>query len=242
MKSHADLNPLLDRFRRHDRHALSRLITLLDDGLDPQAVFQKLDRPSQPARTVVITGAGGVGKSTLIGGLIRHLRTLGLAPAVLACDPASRLTGGALLGDRIRMDTGRPDDSAYIRSLSTRGDAGGLSHTAAPITRLLECFGFDVILIETIGIGQDQDAAVGTAQVMLWVTHPLAGDEIQWQKAGVIEYADLIVVNKADLGGADTAVRKIQELTGKKACRVTAEKGEGLDKLWDLIAAMPSDD
>src|SRR5262249_34814531 len=181
-----------------DRRALARLISLAETDDAPAA-----PAPAKAAHVVGITGSGGAGKSTLVGALIGHLRKLGLRVGVLACDPQSPKTGGALLGDRIRVRFDPADEGVFFRSMSTRGAAGGVSDGAGRAIAWMQAFGFDVILVETVGVGQDQVGVRSIVDTLILLVTPAAGDEIQWEKAGVIELADLVVVNKSDMPGAE---------------------------------------
>ncbi|MCL5270105.1 MAG: methylmalonyl Co-A mutase-associated GTPase MeaB [bacterium] len=203
---------LAEAFRHGSRRALARIITRLDNGEDPSPWLQALEKPEVAGapnaalapRVIGITGPPGAGKSSLIGCLIPVIRRRGLTVAVLAVDPESPYTGGAILGDRIRMGrhaTGDP--GVYIRSLSTRGSAGGLSRSTRSICRLVAAFGFDLILLETVGAGQAELSVMDAADVVLLVLVPGTGDSIQWEKAGQVEIADVFALNKADLPGID---------------------------------------
>ena len=240
--SKQELTQWIERFRQGDRRALARLITCLDNGWDVEEV---LDKTADAARAlkVGLTGPGGAGKSTMSAALLQHLRSIGKKVAVLACDPASPFTGGALLGDRVRMDYEPDDAAAFFRSLSSRGATGGLSDSAAAIVQLTERFGFDVVIVETVGTGQDQMAVRELVDVLVLVVTPASGDEIQWEKAGLLEAADLVVVNKADLPGADAAVaglRSMLELAQSTSevpiLKVVANKPTGMDSLWEAIS------
>jgi LAO/AO transport system kinase len=240
MNEHAD--ELLERFYRHDRRALAEIITRIEAGTSPAAP----SRRSGPFRVVGITGSGGSGKSTLIAASIAHLRREGRSVAVLACDPQSPLTGGALLGDRIRVRFDADDEGVYFRSLSTRGAQGGISASIGPAIRWLDAFGFDVVLIETVGVGQDQVAVRDVVDTLLLLVTPNTGDEVQWEKAGLLEVADLIVVNKADLPGADGVRRQLNSALSLGGARpvavmtVVAASGEGLAEMWSAIDARAS--
>lgn len=240
---YSDLETWIERFRAGNRRALARLITLVDDGHDPAEILQRIGSPERHSLKVGITGAAGSGKSTTIGGLIGHLRGLGRTVAVLACDPASPFSGGALLGDRVRMDYDPADPGVFLRSFSTRGAAGGLSDRAEPILRLVERFGFDVILIETVGAGQDQLAVLGLVDLLVLLITPVAGDSIQWEKAGLLEAADIVAVNKADLPGSDLAYAGLKAMlelsTGRDVpvLRMSAQAREGIAELWAEIEA-----
>ncbi|MBX7166536.1 MAG: methylmalonyl Co-A mutase-associated GTPase MeaB [Pirellulales bacterium] len=235
------LDILIPEFAAGSRRALAELISLVEDGTAPAA-----PPPRGLAHVVGITGSGGAGKSTLVGALIKHLRGLGKRVAVLACDPQSPLSGGALLGDRIRVDLPATDEGLFFRSMSTRGAYGGISQSVAPALAWLKAYGFDVIIVETVGVGQDQAAVRPLVDTLVLLVTPNTGDEVQWEKAGLIEVADLVVVNKSDLPGAE---RVRQQLTGAlqlvptdrptPVLATTAASGQGVAELWAAIEAHP---
>ncbi|MBI1918280.1 MAG: methylmalonyl Co-A mutase-associated GTPase MeaB [Planctomycetes bacterium] len=248
---------LLERFRRGDRLALSRLLSLLARGERSDEILGRLDPTPRgtrgsgsPARVVALTGGVGVGKSSLTGKLIEAVRPAGtggppgLSVAVLACDPQSPLSGGALLGDRFRMPS-QPDDGVFIRSLATPGGQGALAEHLDHMIRLLEAFGFDLILVETVGAGQGDTSVRDLVDVVVLLLQPETGDDLQWEKAGVLEVADLIVVHKADLPGAanvEAQVRSMLALGGRDAppvFRVSARTGAGIAELLDTLLAQP---
>ncbi len=240
MTSHA---PLIERFNAHDRRALAKILSLVESGTAPP-----LPNPeNQRTRVVGLTGSGGAGKSTLVGALVDHLRRQGLTVAVLASDPQSPVTGGALLGDRIRVRFDPADEGVYFRSLSTRGAAGGISAATGAARDWLAAFGFDVILIETVGVGQDQIAVRPLVDTLVLLVTPNTGDEVQWEKAGLIEVADLVVVNKSDLPGADRVRQQLQSALSLspqsqrvKVLNVTASTGQGVPELWQAIGDRPA--
>src|SRR5262249_35137956 len=156
---------LWERFRQRDRLALSRLLSLAARGESLEEIMPAMPRPEQPSRVVAVTGSGGVGKSSLIGRLIELLRRQGQTVAVLACDPQSPLTGGALLGDRFRMPIRPDDEGVFIRSLAAAGGRGGVADSLRVLIQILEAFGFDVVLIETVGAGQGDTAVQNLADV-----------------------------------------------------------------------------
>src|SRR5262249_8666885 len=171
------------------------------------------------ARVIAITGAAGVGKSSLVGKLIERFRNQGKSLAVLACDPQSPLTGGALLGDRFRMPN-RPDDAGvYIRSLAAAPGRQAVADQLDAIVFLCEHFGFDSVLTETVGSGQGDTAVRSIADGVVLLLQPETGDDLQWEKAGVLEVADIVVVHKADLPGADRAIAQIQAMLALSAGR-----------------------
>jgi LAO/AO transport system kinase len=234
---------LLEGFRAGDRASLARLITLVDDGEGREAIEGTLLSPTPTGKVVGVTGAPGVGKSTLIGHLAVALRGAGLGVAVLAIDPDSPLTGGALLGDRVRMAVADEDKEIFIRSLSARGAPGGISASTGITARLLMAFGFDRVLVETVGAGQGDRGLQGVADMTVLVTMPGTGDEVQWEKAGLTELADLFVVNKADLPGADaveTAIRAAMTLSSGASPTIVqteATQGRGVERLAEAIEA-----
>src|SRR5215469_694728 len=198
------LEQRLEQFANHDRNALARLITLVENRApETSSIIERIYPLTGHAQVIGITGPPGAGKSTLVNRLIIKYRALGKRVAVLAIDPSSPFSGGAVLGDRIRMTDHYRDSGVYIRSLSTRGSHGGLSRAAREIVKLLDAFGFDVIIIETVGVGQTELAVMDLADTTVVVTVPEGGDGVQVMKAGLNEIADLFVVNKADREGAD---------------------------------------
>jgi LAO/AO transport system ATPase len=239
------LDALLDRFRRHDRLALSRLLSLLARGEHVAEVLAAFGPAGRRARVVAVTGSGGVGKSTLVGRLIGEARQRGQAVAVLACDPQSPVSGGALLGDRFRMPDRAEDDGVFIRSLAAVSGRGAVAENLAAMVRLLEAFGFDVVLVETVGAGQGDVTVRELADVVVLLLQPETGDDLQWEKAGVLEVADVIVVHKADLPGAEQVeaqVRAMLALSGREpppVLRVSARTGAGVERLWEAITAGP---
>lgn len=202
---------LVERFRTGDRAALARLISLVENG-NPTGMRAMADLygSTGTAYVVGITGPPGAGKSTLTNALIRAYRSRGQSVAVVAVDPSSALTGGATLGDRIRMLDNYDDPGVYIRSMATRGEMGGLSIGVGAVVHLLDAYGFDLILIETVGVGQDEVDVGDLADTTLLIQVPGTGDAIQAIKAGVLEIADVLVVNKADLPGAHDLVRDLR--------------------------------
>jgi LAO/AO transport system kinase len=245
------LETLLERFRRRDRLALARLLSLAARGEQVEEILSGIGEPARPARVVAFTGSGGVGKSTLIGKLIEQIRAQGQSVAVLACDPQSPLSGGALLGDRFRMPARPDDDGVFIRSLAAAGGHGALAEHLDVLIRLLEVFGFDVILIETVGAGQGDTVVRELADVLVLLLQPEMGDDLQWEKAGLLEVADVIAIHKADLPGAERVEAQVRSTLALGAStsetpvalvdilRVSSRSGEGISKLWQTIAACP---
>lgn len=192
---------LADRVVEGDPRACARLISWLEDR-QPEALSILAGLPVGRALRVGVTGPPGAGKSTLVDGLVRAFRACNLKVGVLAVDPSSPYTGGAILGDRIRMQGHAGDPGVFIRSMGSRGQLGGLSEATDAACRVLAAAGHGVVLIETVGVGQSEVAIRGVADLVLLVLHPEAGDGIQALKAGILEVPDLFVVNKADLPGA----------------------------------------
>ena len=200
----ARLDDLLRRFDAGDKLALSRLITKVENRApESSAIIERIYAKTGQAQVVGVTGPPGAGKSTLVNRMIAKYRAMGKKIAILAIDPSSPFSGGAVLGDRVRMTDHYKDDSVYIRSMSSRGSHGGLSRAAREIVKLLDAFGNDVIVIETVGVGQTELAIMDLADTTVVVTVPEAGDSVQVMKAGLNEIADIFVVNKADREGAD---------------------------------------
>ena len=182
-----------------------------------------------------------MGKSTLIGKLVDVIRKGGRSVAVLACDPQSPLTGGALLGDRIRMPSRPDDDAVFIRSLATPSGHAGVAPNVDLMARLFGDFGFDTVIIETVGAGQGDTAIREVADVVVVLVQPETGDDLQWEKAGQLEIADIVVVHKADLPSADRAFSQLASCSTCPGCRpvpvlrVSSSRGVGVAELWDAI-------
>jgi LAO/AO transport system ATPase len=239
------LGAMLERFRRGDRLALARLISLVARGEQIESILAGVGEPRKPARVVAVTGSGGVGKSTLAGKLIEEERRHGLSVAVLACDPQSPLSGGALLGDRFRMSARPDDEGIFIRSLAAAGGHGALAEHLPALIRLVEAFGFDVVLIETVGAGQGDTVVRELVDILVLLLQPETGDDLQWEKAGLLEVADVIVIHKADLPGAERVEAQVLAMlalgTGAvvPVLRVSSRTGNGLEELWQTIASRP---
>jgi LAO/AO transport system ATPase len=237
------LAPLLERFRNRDRLALARLLSLAARGEEVEAILAGAGAPPKPARVVAVTGPGGVGKSSLTGALIAEVRRSGATLAVLACDPESPLSGGALLGDRFRMAARHDDDGVFIRSLAAAGGQGAVAAHLDALVRIVEAFGFDVVLLETVGAGQGDTVVRGLVDVLVLLLQPETGDELQWEKAGLLEVADVIVIHKADLPGADRAEAQVLAMLALSpgqappVLRVSSRTGAGVAELWQTIAA-----
>jgi LAO/AO transport system ATPase len=238
------LESLLEGFQHGDRLALSRLLTYASQGKALPEILSHLKSPPKSSQVIAFTGSAGVGKSSLIGKLIELLRRDNRRVAVLACDPQSPLSGGALLGDRFRMPT-QVEDDVFIRSLAATPGHGAVAEHLPPMIRLLESFGFDTIFIETVGAGQSDTAVASLADVVAVILQPEAGDDLQWEKAGLLEVADIVVINKGDLPKADHVESQVRTILGLSEgrhvpiVRTSAKSGEGIDGLWAAIQAMP---
>ena len=225
---------------------LGRALTAIEGGGETQALARAAYRLAGRAMTIGLTGPPGVGKSTLTAALARELRKRGEPVAVLAFDPTSPLTGGAVLGDRVRMSDLETDPGVFIRSMASRGAGGGLARAAAAATDLLDAAGFPWILVETVGAGQAQTAIRRNSDLVVLVTAPGLGDGVQAIKSGTMEIADVFVVNKSDLPGASAARRSIVEMlhlaeeTGREPPAVlptVARTGDGAAEVLDTVAA-----
>ena len=246
MSRRYDIPVLVGKAREGDARSVARLISLVENG-DPALpeVAAALAPYAGGAQVVGLTGSPGVGKSTTTNELVKQLRGEGRRVGVLAVDPSSPFTGGAILGDRVRMQEHTTDRGVYIRSMSSRGQLGGLAAATPQAVRVLEGAGCDVILVETVGVGQAEVEIASLADTPLVLLAPGMGDAIQAVKAGVLEIADVFVINKADRPGADATYRDIQGMLGlgeraagdwrPQVVRATAVKGEGVA---DVVAAI----
>jgi LAO/AO transport system kinase len=237
-----DVSDLVSRARDGDPRAVARLISLVEDESPLlREVTAALVAHAGRAQIVGITGAPGVGKSTSTSALVTQLRKAGRRVGVLAVDPSSPFSGGALLGDRVRMQDHALDREVYIRSMASRGHLGGLAWSTPQAIRVLDAAGCDVILVETVGVGQSEVEIAGLADTTLVLLAPGMGDGIQAAKAGILEIGDLYVVNKADRDGADQLRREIRSMLAladrpegswrPPIVKTIASKGEGLDEL-----------
>ena len=246
--SRRNLSPaeLFDAARAGDRAALARVLSLLERG---DTVAREVGRLAYQhvgnAYTVGITGAPGAGKSTLTSAVIKHLRQMQMEIAVLAIDPSSPFTGGAILGDRVRMQDHATDPGVFIRSMATRGHLGGLSLSTPEAIRMLDAVGREWILVETVGVGQVEVEIAGKADTTVVVLNPGWGDSVQANKAGLMEIADVFVINKADRKGVEETRRDIEgmlELSDLEhdawhppIIATVGNTGEGVPQLWDAI-------
>ncbi|MEE8169794.1 MAG: GTP-binding protein, partial [Phycisphaerae bacterium] len=223
--------------------AIGRVMTWIEAGDALPAVPEAIGaHDRRRMRVIGVTGAPGVGKSTLIGQLIKALRRREKTVAVLAVDPVSPITGGALLGDRARMALTADDQGVYVRSCASRGTMGGLAPTTDLMLRVLDLSGIDVAVVETVGAGQNDVEIRHVASPVVLVLMPGAGDELQLAKAGITEVADVFVINKADLNGADRLAAQIRDTLGadKTIVKTVASRGEGIDALADALLASAS--
>jgi LAO/AO transport system kinase len=213
MARRADVAGLVDRARRGEQLAVARLISLVEDaGPGLRDVAEALAPHTGRAHVVGMTGPPGVGKSTSTSALVRALREQDRRVGVLAVDPSSPFSGGALLGDRVRMGEHATDDGVFIRSMATRGHLGGLAWSTPQALRVLDAAGCDVVVVETVGVGQSEVEVAGLADTTVVLLAPGMGDGIQAAKAGILEVADVFVVNKADRDGAAQTVRDLRHL------------------------------
>jgi len=239
-----DASELVEALVAGNRRALARAITHVEaDSATGREVLRQVYPRTGRAQTVGVTGSAGAGKSTLVGALAREQRKRGRTVGIVAVDPSSPFSHGAILGDRIRMQDLTGDPGVFLRSMASRGNLGGLSETATGAIDLMDAAGFDVVLIETVGAGQDEVEVATAAQTTVLVANPGAGDEIQSMKAGLMEVAQVMVVNKADLAGADTAVAQLKALLAianvqawePPILKTVARANEGIEELVDAI-------
>lgn len=224
--------------RKEYEKGVPRALAKLISGVQRGESLAGWNPPKGKARIIGITGAPGVGKSSFIGKLGKHLRSKGRKVAVLAVDPSSPITGGALLGDRLRMMTATPDEGFFVRSLASGGAAGGLSPHCRPVLDLLSGFGFDFILLETVGAGQSDVGVRELVEQTVLLLMPDSGDAIQFSKAGIMEIAGCFVINKCDLPGADATQAQLLSAIGdsRPIWRVSTLRDEGIDAVADWLS------
>lgn len=243
-----DPKELFDAATAGDRASLARLLSLIERGGEDARTVGRLSYPkSGSAYTVGLTGAPGAGKSTLTSAIIGHLRSLEIEVAVVAIDPSSPFTGGAILGDRVRMQDHATDPGVFIRSMATRGHLGGLSLATPEAIRLLDAVGRRWVLVETVGVGQVEVEIAGKADTTVVVLNPGWGDSVQANKAGLMEIADVFVINKADRKGVEETRRDIEQMLdlsdlSHDAWRppivpTVGSTGQGVSDLWDAVLA-----
>jgi len=245
-----DARALLDGARQGDRAAVARLLSLVERGGDAAAGVDAVVFPeSGGATTVGLTGSPGAGKSTLVSALVTVARARGRRVAVLAIDPTSPFTGGAILGDRVRMGDHALDDGVFIRSMATRGHLGGLAVATPQAARVLDAVGYDLVLVETVGVGQVEVEVAGETDVTTVVVNPGWGDAVQATKAGLMEIADVFAVNKADRPGVPETRRDLEQMLELSApdgdhdgarwrppiVATVGTSGEGVEELWSAV-------
>ncbi|WP_047980907.1 methylmalonyl Co-A mutase-associated GTPase MeaB [Ornithinibacillus contaminans] len=238
------MHHLVERIAKRDIRALAKAITLVEnDHADKLAIMQDVYSIKKNGMVVGLTGSPGAGKSSLVNRLITHLRAEGKTVAVIAVDPTSPFSGGALLGDRVRMNEHFADDGVYIRSMATRGSLGGLARATKDAIRICDAFGFDVILVETVGVGQSELDIMKLVDTTVVVLTPNSGDVLQIFKAGIMEIADLFVINKADLPGVGKLKALLRELVHSNnraqheiaIVKTISTENSGIHELWEKI-------
>ncbi|QDX91673.1 methylmalonyl Co-A mutase-associated GTPase MeaB [Brevibacillus laterosporus] len=239
------MHPITKRILAGDVRAAARAITWIEDGFPEKGqVLREIFPHTGKARLIGLTGSPGAGKSSLVDALITYLRSQQISVGVVAVDPTSPFTGGALLGDRIRMQHHAPDRGVFIRSMGTRGNLGGLSRNTKEAVRVLDAYGCQVIIIETVGVGQSELDIMKIADTVAVVLNPGSGDTVQAFKAGIMEIADLFVINKADLPGLDKLLTEIEQMIEivkhdaswqPPLVRTIATDRVGITDLWQAI-------
>ena len=241
-----DAGQLIDGIIAGNRRALARAITFVEnDTATGRAVLAGLYPRTGHAQTIGITGSAGVGKSTLTNVLAREERTRGRTVGIVAVDPSSPFSQGAILGDRIRMQALTGDSGVFLRSMASRGSLGGLAETTTGVVDVLDAAGYDIVLLETVGAGQDEVEVATATQTTVLVTAPAAGDDVQAMKAGLMEIAQVMVVNKSDIAGADTTVAQLRALLSLASDRaweppIVQTVARGGDGVGDLVDAIDS--
>jgi LAO/AO transport system kinase len=239
------MHPLVERILADDKRAVARAITYIEnEDAQKYEILRELHPHTGKAFLVGVTGAPGAGKSSLTDRIIAFLRKeLDVRVGVVAVDPTSPFTGGAILGDRVRMGNHALDPNVFIRSMGTRGSLGGLARTTQEVIRVLDAYGCQVILIETVGVGQSELDIMKVADTTMVVLNPSAGDHIQTMKAGIMEIADLFAINKADLPGTDKTEREVQymlDMLGHipwrpPVVRTISRDNKGIPELWQAV-------
>ena len=229
-----------------DVRAAARLMRDVDDRRPAAlAALKELHAHTGRAYVLGVTGNPGAGKSTVVDALITHYRAAGARVGVVAVDPTSPFTGGAILGDRIRMQRHALDDGVFIRSLATPGGQGAIAERLETLIQVVEAFGFEVIVVETVGAGQGDTAVHSLADVVLLLLQPESGDDLQFEKAGLLEVADVVAVHKADLPGAEftaAQVRSMLDLARESktpVLQVSSKARQGVAELWQAIQSLP---
>ena len=239
----------MEKIRQGDPRVLARALSVIENrGAEAENLLRALFPFSGGSLRIGITGAPGAGKSTLVNCLTTHLRQQGRSVAVVAADPTSPYTGGAILGDRVRMQAHHDDPGVFIRSMATRGILGGLAPTTADVIVTLEASGRDVVIIETVGVGQAEIEVVKLASAVALVLTPSMGDDVQTLKAGIMEIADLFVINKADQPGADRVQGQLEALLSllpaeqarPPIVQTVASDNKGVAELVDALSGLPS--
>ena len=229
--------PIVKGLLEGERRSLSRAISIVDnDEPDSKIILRQIFGKTGNAKTVGFTGPGGAGKSSLIGKLVPELQAMRYKTAIIAVDPTSPITGGAILGDRVRMQSVIEDDNLFMRSLASRGAVGGISNSVRNVIRILDAAGYDLILVESVGAGQLETEISKIVNITAVVFTPYTGDNVQAIKAGLSEIGDLYVINKGDLQGSSTLFNSILDLIGnteKKpvVLKASAKTGMGIKKL-----------
>lgn len=239
---------LTERAREGDRRALARVISIVENGgAEARAALAKLYTHTGNAQVLGVTGPPGAGKSTLVNAVALELRARGKTVAIVAVDPTSPFTGGAVLGDRIRMQPLGGDQGVFVRSMASRGQLGGIARATADVVKVFDAVGFDVVIVETVGAGQAEVEIAREAHTVIVVEVPGLGDDVQAIKAGILEIADIFVVNKADRDGAGNVARQLKtmlqlgetEQTGwtPPILMAVASRGDGLSETVDAVVA-----